>query len=916
MNVQLIRTARCGGGSKGEVMRTSLRFTLTASVLALAGLPVAATAQSGQVSTPQDNQDANGSVASRSGAVQATTPQTQAGAGDAANTDPGAQTTEVVVTGVRASLSSAEAIKRNSPAIVDSIVAEDIGKLPDNTVSDALQRVTGVQVTRAGGEAGTVLIRGLPNIATLINGREAFTGTARGVALQDIPAELIAGVDVYKTNTPDIVEGGLSGTVDVRLRRPLDFDGLQIAGQGRALYDDQAGKWGYLGSALVADKWDTGIGEVGLLFGASYNRTRYRDDDAFDFTSNPLVAGGTPGIPDTVGGLYTSGDRRRLAFNASAQWKPNSDLEFHLDGLYTRYKADINTDYFIGLPKLGAITSTSTYAAYPFLANATTTANAYTLTSKQAYRNQTDTYQINGGGSWTTGRAVLSSELTYNHSRLPDRNVIMDTSFNAPVIAVNYDRNSTPFVNITGVDVNDPNQFTVRTLFDNHSVATSRQWAWRGDLLLHTDGGFFSALKVGARYTNRRAESQATASNPIPITNPVSLASVPGLANQSPGDLVQGLSGIGTFADANFNYLLDNTDSVRALFGQPAGDRAYDPTLAFFDDEQTYAVYGQTDFNFNLGGVRVDGTAGARIVNTAEQLQGFGVASRENYLNVLPSLNATAHLTDQLQLRVAVAKTLTRPDFGQLNPLVSYTSNGTTGGTGTAFTGGGGNPALQPIKTDSYDVSLEWYPSRTTSLTAAGFYKTLDGYIQTYSAVESFAGSTALVSRPRNTGDGKLYGAEVAYQQFFDFLPGPLSGLGAQLNGTYIIGTTTDPIFGGQEALTNVSKYSYNVIGIYEKYGLSLRLAYNWRSSFTDSYNSGGIQAGTIVADPVGQLDFSASYALTKAVSLTLDATNLTDRVYHDHFKGVNNASGLYSDTPRDTRTYDRMIQIGGRFKF
>ena len=163
-------------------MRTSVRFTLTASVLALTVVPTVAMAQSDQLHAPQDQQDANGSVASRAGAIQATTPQTQAGADAGADVDPGAQTPDVVVTGVRASLSSAEAIKRNAPAIVDSIVAEDIGKLPDNTVSDALQRVTGVQVTRGGGEAGTVLIRGLPNIATLINGREAFTGTARGVA--------------------------------------------------------------------------------------------------------------------------------------------------------------------------------------------------------------------------------------------------------------------------------------------------------------------------------------------------------------------------------------------------------------------------------------------------------------------------------------------------------------------------------------------------------------------------------------------------------------------------------------------------------------------------------------------------------------------------------------------------------------
>ncbi|UAK26073.1 TonB-dependent receptor [Sphingomonas nostoxanthinifaciens] len=859
------------------------------------------------------NQDPNGSVASRPGADNATTPAAQA-ASDTAPPDP-ANTAEIVVRGVRASLATAEAIKRTAPQIVDSIVSQDIGKLPDNTVSDALQRVTGVQVTRGAGEAGTVLVRGLPNITTLLNGREAFTGTGRGVALQDIPAELIAGVDVYKTSTSDIIEGGITGTIDVRLRRPFDFDGLQIAGAGRAVYSDQSRKWGYLGSGLVSDRWETSIGDIGVLFGASYNRRRYRDDDAFDFVSNPL-AGSNVGIPDTVGGLYTSGNRQRLAFNGSVQWKPADNLEFYVDGLYTQYKNTYAVDFFIGLPKAGTVTATTTYPNFPFLANSSTTTNAYTLTSKQAYQNKTDTYQFNGGGKWTTGHAVLTSELTYNRSRLPGRNVITDTSFNSPQIGVNFDQGGTPRVNLTGVNLTDPTLFSIQTLFDNHSVAVSRQWAWRGDLLYTFDDGFLTNFKVGSRYTTRRATSQATASNPIPIGTPVPVSSISGFASISPGDLVKGALGVGSFVDANTNYLLNNTDAVRKIFGQPAGDRPYDPNLAFFDDEKTYAVYAQAAFAFDLGSIRVDGTAGARIVNTSENLQGNGVSSRENYLNVLPSFNARAKLTDQLQLRVAVAKTLTRPEFAQLNPLVSYTSNGQTGSSGTAFTGGGGNPALQPIKTNAYDVSLEWYPAKATSVTLAGFYKDVFGYIQTYSQIEAYQGQTALVSRPRNTGTGKLYGAEAAYQQFFDFLPGPLSGLGAQLNGTFIKGTTQDPILGGQQRLTNVSKWSYNVVAIYEKYGASVRLAWNWRSSFVDSYNSGGVQAGTIVADPTGQLDLSMNYAVTDYLSLTFDATNLTDRVYHDRFKGVNAVSGLYSSTPRDTRTYDRTFEVGARFKF
>lgn len=831
-----------------------------------------------------------------------------------------ASSEEIIVTGVRASLASAQRIKENSVQIVDSIVAQDIGKLPDNTVSDALQRVTGVQITRANGEASGVLIRGLPNTATLLNGREAFTGTARGVALQDIPAELLAGVDVYKTSTPDLVEGGVAGVIDVRLRRPFDFNGLEIAGGGRAVYSDQSDKWGYLGNLLVSDRWETPIGEMGLMLSASYNRRRFQDNAAFDFVSNPIAdpaTGNMVGVPDTVGGLYTNGDRKRMAYNGSFQWRPASNLEVYVDGLYTQYKNRYDTDYFVGLPKAGVVTSVTPDADYPSLASGVTVRDAYTITSNQAYKDKTTTYQINGGLKYDADdNTTISTELTYNRSKLKNRNMIVDTSFNAPTATYQFDRGGTPFVDIQGVDLTDPANFTLRTLFDNHSVAVSKQWAWRADLEHRFDDGFISALKVGARYTNRHVSSQATASVPIAAANPVLVSTLPdGFWDLSPNRLVKGRAGIGQFLDADGDYLLGNSDTVRGFFGQPAGDRPYTPELSFFDVEKTYAFYGQAAYRFDIGSVPVDGVVGARVVNTVQNLAGNGVDSKQNYVNVLPSINIRFGLTDNLKLRLAAGKTITRPNFADLNPLVTYVPSGSTGNQGYAGTGGGGNPDLKPIRSDAYDATLEYYMTSNASITAAAFYRKFDGYIQTYSEPEQYLGQTWLVSRPRGV-KGTLKGVELAYQQFFDFLPGPLSGLGAQINGTYIEGKNDDPINGGTQRLVNVSKYSYNLVAIYEKYGVSARLAYNWRSSFVDSYNSGGTQASTIVAAPTGQLDFSMSYDVTPAFTVTFDATNITDRVYKDRFKGLNSLTGDYSSTPRDTRTYDRTFEVGARFKF
>ena len=143
---------------------------------------------------------------------------------------------EVIVTGIRGSLQSAQGLKRNADQVVDSIVAEDIGKLPDVNVTEALQRVSGIQVGRDRGEGSGITIRGLSQVASTFNGRSG--GNGRGVDLENIPAELIARVDVYKTPSADLVEGGIGGLINVVTRKPLDKKGFTLSGSARGRYSD------------------------------------------------------------------------------------------------------------------------------------------------------------------------------------------------------------------------------------------------------------------------------------------------------------------------------------------------------------------------------------------------------------------------------------------------------------------------------------------------------------------------------------------------------------------------------------------------------------------------------------------------------------------------------------------------------
>jgi len=826
----------------------------------------------------------------------------------------------IIVTGVRASLRSAQQIKRNANQVVDSIVAEDIGKLPDNTVSDALQRVTGIQVQRGGGEASTVLIRGLPRIQSLVNGREVFTGTGRGVSLADIPAELVAGVDVYKTTTPDLIEGSTSGLIDIRFRRPLDFPGTEIAGGVRALYGDQVKKWSYIGSGLFSTRWGSpGGSEFGILVGASFNKRKYQDVTAFNFGYTDF--GGAPDnqpfiMPLTTGGIYNVGDRKRPAGNISLQWKPSSNLEFYADGFYTGYREKFDVNFFIGIPIAGGRSNFVREAGTPF-AQSVTSANNFTLTSKQAFKRRTDGYQLSGGTKWNNGPLSLSTDLSYNKSKVSSRALIVDTFFIAPSIDYNFNVNGTPNLKINGIDVTDPSKFTLTTLFDNTDHSQSRQFAWRGDAGYDLGGSFLKKFKVGVRYARRTGDQGGSDTSPLPIRPEIPAASLAGFATVSPGGLLDGIVGIDRFALADSNYLYSHITQIRAAASQTGSMPLDNPNRVFKLAERTLAGYAQLNYAFDLGSMPIDGVVGARVVNTKNRLDATQVVNnvaspilgRQSYTDVLPSFSLRARLADNIQARFVAGKSITRPEFGELNPAVSRQRAGnTTGGSG-----GGGNANLNRIKSDNLDATLEWYFARAGSVTASAFYRKLDGYIVAFAAPEVFAEGgqniTYQITRPRNTGRGKLEGFELAYQQFFDFLPGALSGFGAQANLTYVNGTFTDPGTAGKLRIPQVSKYSYNLVAIYEKYGLSARLAYNWRSSFVDTYNNASAAPPTVNVAPLAFLDFSASYQLSKALTVTVDATNLLDRKYHDQF-------GTAGTTPRDTRAYDRTFGAGLRFRF
>ncbi|MGT2515918.1 TonB-dependent receptor plug domain-containing protein [Sphingomonas panni] len=228
-----VRVERTAKGSTGRDQIVFSRAAILASVsLCSVLVAVSAHAQTTQGNTP------DGIGAPIGTPVDAAE---QASPGTPARSDTADDEADIVVTGVRASILGALNVKRNATQVVDSIVAEDVGKLPDNNVIEALQRVSGIQVTnRTGGEAAGISIRGLPDALTTMNGRNIFTASGQAFALQDIPANLVKRIDVYKTRAADQIETGIAGQIDVFTRRPFDFKGFAISGVARGIYNEQA----------------------------------------------------------------------------------------------------------------------------------------------------------------------------------------------------------------------------------------------------------------------------------------------------------------------------------------------------------------------------------------------------------------------------------------------------------------------------------------------------------------------------------------------------------------------------------------------------------------------------------------------------------------------------------------------------
>lgn len=834
--------------------------------------------------------------------------------------------TDIVVTGFRESLASSRNIRRNSVQVIDSVVAEDIGKLPDLAVSDTAARLPGVQVLRLGGEASRVLVRGLDEryFNTVYNGREIFTAERRQVALQDFPSAGIAALEVFKTSTANLVEPGLAGLVNVRSRRPFDFDKAQISGTVWGLYTKQGDKLTPNGNILVTDRWDTEIGEIGVLLNASRTEMQYLDSEPSntDFIADPTINGTRTRFPDIQRLFYRSGNRVRPSVNGALQWRPAPGLEFYAEALWQGFRNKID-DRLLEVPLYGATYSNLVYRDGTNLLRSGTATNPGNriFTFQGATFNKTDTYQYAIGGNYESGPLKLSADVARTTSTFTGSTESLDRVFNGGY-AVDFDLD-TPQFTLRNIVLNDPSTTTFQGLFEQNQRSSGKDWQARLDATYSFDDFLVRSIQAGVRYTDRNALRQFgerfgnTSGANIPASR---LPLV--FAQTNPGFRGADIQPTRTFFSPTYESIRKNIVAVRDFATAAGGGLTSTPPVAatqYTANEETMAGYAQANFAFFD---TIEGTVGVRATKAKTRVTGTSAGLLPSQggddWEFLPNASVRWRFLPEFQLRLSATQTITRPVFEQLNPS---TSLGAPPGVIVpnpsdpfinARRGNSGNPFLEPLRSNNYDASLEYYFSPTGFASLTAFRRDLTGFVVNtdFRFIDPTLGPL-IITAPVNGGDGRVDGFEAQLQTFFDFefLPDFARGFGVQANYTRLDAKTNGT------RIVGTSKWSYNLVGLYERGPVSTRLTYNKRGPTLERQDDRGDDLYIETASFPGRLDWSTNISFRENATLFFDWTNVLGKPFRQDFSSAR-AGAPRADYVRFLRYEETTYSVGLRFRF
>ena len=840
---------------------------------------------------------------------------------DAGVAADGAQVQSVVVSGVRAALEQSLRQKRNADAVVDVVTAEDIGKMPDKNVADAIQRLPGVNTqSSAGGEGGfgendRVSLRGTsPSLQqTLFNGHAISTGdwfilnqvggsVGRSSSFSLLPSELVSSVVVQKSPTADLVEGGVSGAINVITRRPLDLrQALTVEGSIQANYNDLSKKTEPQFSGLVA--WKNPANTFGVLVQGFSEKQAVRRDgqEILGYTpisatsnaaiANPALKGVV--VPTFIGASLFEQTKKREGGSFDVDLRPSRDLAFDVNGFYSQLKAPHQNTNWLAAPA-NSINSANQVPINPVVRNGTLVSAAFPVNSGEV----DNIYRPGAGGeSWyldVNGKYRVNADLVV-------------TGKAGKTHGVGYDRDDVYYQNnVNGgmsYALNGLSPASVSYPGGNTTSPGSTAWAGGGeaqsvdqekyaqvDADWRIRDSMVESIKFGARFTDHKRTAEhplETRPGPLGFSNPG-----PAWSGQMyPSDFASNLGG--NLSSSYFKY----DGAALGAWGAVPGNRLLDYVVRhnwtdeFTVKEKTSALYAMADF----GGDGWHGNVGLRAVETKQttivNLAGgpapitgsaFGpytpTTFERTYRDYLPSANLKFDLRPDLVVRTALAKTIARPDYSALGGSVSLNDD--------ALSGSGGNVNLDPVRSTNFDLGAEWYYAPKALLSAGLFYMDLRSIVAQGTSTGTFFNSKRgtqtqyQITSPYNTS-GKNKGVELSWQQ-------PIAGnFGTLVNYTYADGKLDD----GSELL-NSSKDTYNVTGYFENERFSARLAYNYRSAYKAGVDRGASQH----VDSMPSLAASINVKLTDQLTLTFDALNLTNETIKMYAENKERPRAFYSN--------------------
>lgn len=657
---------------------------------------------------------------------------------------------EVTVYGVRASLKSAQDLKRNADTHVDAISSTDIGALPDVSVLEALQRVPGVSIERFAAptdpdhfstEGSGVTLRGLPNTRSEFNGRDTFSAdSGRGLSFQDVSPELLGSVEVFKNFTADMVEGGISGTINLNTRKPFDSEERVINVSAQANYGDLEGETTPSVSGLYSDRFDVSSGEVGVLLSYANSDLDFRSDGAqFGFHVQDEQG---RFVPINAGIRTTSTNRQREGISAAFQYE-NTAKTLSVLAEYISSDSDSNwTEYaFFSDDAAGSVGPDATFSGNRFTGGTLVgiSGGLGPQTRGSTTNKKTDEFSLNIGFQ-PSDKLSLSADFQYVDSTTD----VLDLSIFGGVIGggtqILLNEADAPTVQFMAPPgsgqtdaefFSDPNNFFWRAAMDHIEESEGDEVAVRLDAEYDLEMDFFKSVEVGIRYSERDQTTRWSNYNwgnlsetwRGGVSSFAGSTNANGFSSDQAGLVtfdnfhngnVGGLPGnTGVFADAS---LVANYDNFLGAFGgqrdiPDLSDRGQES--GFYTDaeinstvEENTAFYVRLNFA-NDGDRRLDGNVGLRYVNldttvaggqTFPNITGIAAASlpadivafgngfrdtraaESSYDTILPTLNLKYEINDELIARFGASKAVSFPDLGNLRYNYNISANIDTDG--------------------------------------------------------------------------------------------------------------------------------------------------------------------------------------------------------------------------------------------